>query len=124
MFYIFLTGALALLFISLFLIVRTQLCRTEITGTYIGYRSYGGKMIHDFVPVFRYEFEGEEYEQAVLQTFSKEYVNNTFERDHTYTLLLCPKYPKNIVLDRKVQCTEIMSLIVGIFLTGIMLFGK
>ena len=53
MFYIFLTGSLALLFISLFLIVRTQICRTEITGTYIGYRSYGGKLIHDYVPVFQ-----------------------------------------------------------------------
>ena len=124
MFYIFLTGSLALLFISLFLIVRTQICRTEITGTYIGYRSYGGKLIHDYVPVFQYEYEGVSYEQPVLQTFTKQYVVNTFERDHTYPILLCPKYPKNIVLSRKVQMTEILSLIVGLILTGAMLFGK
>lgn len=124
MFYIFLTGSLALLFISLFLIVRTQICRTEITGTYIGYRSYGGKLIHDYVPVFQYEYEGVSYEQPVLQTFTKQYVVNTFERDHTYPILLCPKYPKNIVLNRKVQLTEILALIVGLFLTGIILFGK
>ena len=124
MFYIFLTGSLALLFISLFLIVRTQICRTEITGTYIGYRSYGGKLIHDYVPVFQYEYEGVSYEQPVLQTFSKEYVVNNFDRDHTYPILLSPKYPKNIVLSRKVQMTEILSLIVGLILTGAMLFGK
>ena len=124
MFYIFLTGSLALLFISLFLIVRTQICRTEITGTYIGYRSYGGKLIHDYVPVFQYEYEGVSYEQPVLQTFSKEYVVNNFDRDHTYPILLSSKYPKNIVLSRKVQMTEILSLIVGLILTGAMLFGK
>jgi len=124
MFWIFLAGALALLFISLWLIVRTQICRTEVTGTYIGYRSYGGKLIHDYVPVFQYEFEGTEYEQPVLQTFTKEYVENTFQKNNTYPIFLSPRYPKNIVLNHKVQLTEILALIVGLFLTGAMLFGK
>ena len=123
MFYIFLIGALGLLFISLWLIVRIQICRTEVTGTYIGYRSYGGKVIHDYVPVFQYEYNGEPYEQPVLQTFSKEYVEATFQKNHTYPIFLSDRYPRNIVLNHKVQLTEILALVAGLFLTGIMLFG-
>ena len=105
------------------LLLRTLLCNTPVTGTFVRCETYKSKGIHDVVPVFRYEVDGFEYVRPAIQSYSKTYVESTFIPRETYTVYICKAIPKLVSVSRRPQLIEIVALLVGLLMSCIALFG-
>lgn len=93
-----------LLFVVLFLWIniRRMCCRGTVTGTFVGFRVYSSKSVKSYAPVFRYKFDGKEYEQQSMDDVPRrkhaEYVPGK-----EYRLFINQGNPKAIVCRRGVQ---------------------
>jgi len=105
------------------LLLRTLLCSTAITGTFVRCETYKSKGIHDVVPVFRYEVDGFEYVRPIIQSYSKTYVESTFIPGDTYTVYICKAFPKLVSVSRRPQLIEIVALLMGLLMSSLVLFG-
>lgn len=93
-------------------------CRRKIEATYLKYNSYtsnGGRgWVTNYAPVFRYNFNGEEYTNQSLQLLSKNEIQE-FIAGNSYTIIINEKKPSRFILYKKIEFTEILMLLMGIF---------
>jgi len=111
---------LGLFLILFFIIMRfsKSKCRRKIEATYLKYNSYtsnGGRgWVTNYAPVFRYNFNGEEYTNQSLQLLSKNEIQE-FIAGNSYTIIINEKKPSRFILYKKIEFTEILMLLMGIF---------
>ena len=92
-------------------------CNKKIDATYLKFNIYvhHGMIYYRYTPVFKYNFNGKEYENQALQSFSKKYTKN-FIVGEKYQILINQKNPKKFIINRKVKIDEILILVTGLFL--------
>ena len=95
-------------------------CTKKIDATYLKFNIYNhhGMFSSKYIPVFKYNFKGNEYENQAQQSFSKKSTKN-FIVGEKYTILINEKNPKKFIINRKIKNDEILILLMGFFLSSI-----
>lgn len=74
----------------------TLKCNKKIEERYLRFNIYERRrIIYRYTPVFKYNFNGNEYESQALQSFTKNFAKN-FVGGQKYTILVNEKNPKNL----------------------------
>ena len=109
------------LFLILFFIRLRYLkskCNKKIEATYLKYNSYtstGGRgLVTKYAPVFKYNFDGKEYINQSFQLLSKKKIQE-FTVNKNYNIIINEKKPSKFILYKKIEFTEILILLMGIF---------
>ena len=93
-------------------------CNKKIEATYLKYNSYtstGGRgLVTKYAPVFKYNFDGKEYINQSFQLLSKKKIQE-FIVNKNYIIIINEKKPNKFVLNKSVEFTEILILLMGIF---------
>ena len=92
-------------------------CTKKINATYLKFSIYNryGMLSSRYIPVFKYNFNGKEYENQAQQSFSKKFTKN-FVVGEKYTILINEKNPKKFIINKKVKIDEMLILLIGLFL--------
>lgn len=94
-------------------------CNKKIEATYLKYNSYtstGGRgLVTKYAPVFKYNFDGKEYINQSFQLLSKKKIQE-FIVNKNYIVIINEKKPNKFVLNKNVEFTEILILLMGLFL--------
>lgn len=92
-------------------------CTKKINATYLKFNIYNryGMLSSRYIPVFKYNFNGKEYENQAQQSFSKKFTKN-FVVGEKYTILINEKNPKKFIINKKVKIDEMLILLIGLFL--------
>lgn len=92
-------------------------CTKKIDATYLKFNIYNhhGMFSSKYIPVFKYNFKGNEYENQAQQSFSKKSTKN-FIVGEKYTILINEKNPQKFIINRKIKIDEILMLLIGLFL--------
>ena len=94
-------------------------CNKKIEATYLKYNSYtstGGRgLVTKYAPVFKYNFDGKEYINQSFQLLSKKKIQE-FIVNKNYIIIINEKKPNKFVLNKSVEFTEILILLMGLFL--------
>ncbi|MBQ2937845.1 MAG: hypothetical protein IJE05_03060 [Clostridia bacterium] len=110
-------------FLIIFFIILKYLklkCYKEIEAIYVKSNAYssgtgGHGLVTQYAPVFKYNFNGKEYEKQTFQTFSKKYIKNLIVGEK-YNILIDERKPSRFVINKKSRNDEILILLMGIFL--------
>lgn len=117
-------GIILILFFIVFQYSKLK-CNKKIEATYLKFNIYKrhGTIFNKYIPVFKYNFNGNEYENQAMQSFSKKFTKN-FVVGQNYTILINEKNPKRFILNKKIEIDEILILLMGLFLlfSGILSF--
>ena len=92
-------------------------CTKKIDATYLKFSIYSRSDLlfsENYKPIFKYEFNGNEYKNEAQQLFSKKFTKN-FVVGEKYTILINEKNPKKFIIDRKIRINEISLLLMGLF---------
>ena len=110
------------LFLILFFIgLRSEKtkCRKKIEALYLKYNSYtstGGRgWVTRYAPVFKYSFDNREYMTQSFQLLSKKKIQE-FTVGKTYIIIINEKKPNKFILNKNIEFTEILILLMGLFL--------
>lgn len=110
------------LFLILFFIRLRYLkskCNRKIDATYLKYNSYtstgGHGWVTNYAPIFKYSFNGNEYINQSFQLVSKKKIQE-FIVNKDYTIIINEKKPSKFILNKNIEFTEILILLMGIFL--------
>ena len=92
-------------------------CTKKIDATYLKFNIYNhhGMFSSKYIPVFKYKFNGNEYENQAQQSFSKKSTKN-FLVGEKYTILINEKNPRKFIINRRIKIDEILMLLIGLFL--------
>ena len=104
-------------FLIIFFIILKYLkskCNTEIEAIYIKSNDYWSVHVTQYAPVFKYNFNGKEYECQTFQTVPKKYIKDLVVGEK-YNILINEKKPTIFILRKKVKTGEIIILLIGIF---------
>lgn len=117
-------GIILILFFIVFQYSKLK-CNKKIEATYLKFNIYKrhGTIFNKYIPVFKYNFNGNEYENQAMQSSSKKFTKN-FVVGQNYTILINEKNPKRFILNKKIEIDEILILLMGLFLlfSGILSF--
>lgn len=110
------------LFLVLFFIIlcySKSKCRKKIEATYLKYNSYtstGGRgLVTKYAPIFKYSFDGKDYINQSLQLLSKKKIQELIVNKN-YIIIINEKKPSKFVLNKNVEFTEVLILLMGLFL--------
>lgn len=110
------------LFLILFFIRLRYLkskCNKKIDAIYLKYNSYtstgGHGWVTNYAPIFKYTFNGKEYINQSFQLLSKEKIQE-FTVNKNYNIIINEKKPSKFILYKNIEFTEILILLMGIFL--------
>ena len=94
-------------------------CNKKIEATYLKYNSYTSTgvrgLVTKYAPVFKYNFDGKEYINQSFQLLSKKKIQE-FIVNKNYIIIINEKKPNKFVLNKSVEFTEILILLMGLFL--------
>ena len=117
-------GIILILFFIVFQYSKLK-CNKKIEATYLKFNIYKrhGTIFNKYISVFKYNFNGNEYENQAMQSSSKKFTKN-FVVGQNYTILINEKNPKRFILNKKIEIDEILILLMGLFLlfSGILSF--
>lgn len=111
---------LGLILILFFIVLRysKSKCNKKIEATYLKYNSYtstGGRgWVTSYAPIFKYIFNGKEYINQSFQLLSKKKIQE-FIVGKNYNIIINEKKPNKFILDKNIEFTEILILLMGIF---------
>lgn len=111
--FIWLGLALAFLIMGLWLCMQTTRCKMPVKGTFLDVHVMKSTGMKDYFPIFRYEYEGCEYEVRSVQSFSRRYLQKTFVPGREYTVYIDPDKPRNVAVRNKPQMADILVLLIG-----------
>lgn len=90
-------------------------CKTPVAAVYLHYNEYyGGKGQHSYAPVFRYAFEGKEYERQTYEGYSRRKIEKLFITGETYQILIDEQNPQSCVTRKKVSLNYYVVFLMGI----------
>lgn len=97
-------------------IKNSSKCNTKIRAVYVDYAVIkvrnGGKM---YFPVFRYRYNGQQYEEKTFQNFSKRYIHSTYQEGMEYDIYIDIENPKRFRVVQKFDFICLVLLVIGIF---------
>ena len=109
------------LFLILFfikLLYSKSKCSKKIEATYLksnSYTSTGGRgWVTNYAPVFKYSFNGKEYINQSFQLLSKKKIQE-FIAGKNYIIIINEEKPSKFILNKNIEFTEILMLLIGIF---------
>ena len=109
------------LFLILFfikLLYSKSKCSKKIEATYLksnSYTSTGGRgWVTNYAPVFKYSFNGKEYINQSFQLLSKKKIQE-FIAGKNYIIIINEEKPSKFILNKNIEFTEILMLLMGIF---------
>lgn len=83
---------------------------------YNSYTSTGGRgWVIRYAPVFKYSFDNREYMTQSFQLLSKKKIQE-FTVGKTYIIIINEKKPNKFILNKNLEFTEILILLMGLFL--------
>lgn len=116
------TSTILGLFLILFFIrlrYSKSRCNKKIDATYLKYNSYtstGGRgWVTNYAPIFKYTFNDKEYINQSFQLLSKKKIQE-FTVNKNYNIIINEKKPSKFILYKNIEFTEILILLMGIFL--------
>ena len=90
-------------------------CKVPIEAMYLYYnRYYGGKGQHSYAPVFRYTYQGKEYESQTYESYSFRKLNKLFTSGQRVNIWINEKNPKRCVTKRRVSAVYYLIFLIGI----------
>ncbi len=105
------------LFLTIFFIILVVLkskCKTKIIGTFIRYNYYPGNVyVTGYAPIFKYTFNNIEYVRQTFQTIFGKKIKQ-FEPNKQYEIYINSNNPKIFVVNKKIELSNILLLILGI----------
>ena len=82
---------------------------------YNSYTSTGGRgWVTNYAPIFKYIFNGREYINQSFQLLSKKKIQE-FIVGKNYNIIINEKKTNKFILDKNIEFTEILILLMGIF---------
>ena len=97
--------ALIGVFLILFFIIlqySKSKCNTEIEAIYVKSNAYWSVHVTQYAPVFKYNFNGIEYERQTFQAVPKKYIKDLVVGEK-YNILINEKKPTIFILRKKVS---------------------
>ncbi len=83
---------------------------------YNSYTSTGGRgLVTKYAPIFKYSFDGKDYINQSLQLLSKKKIQELIVNKN-YIIIINEKKPSKFVLNKNVEFTEVLILLMGLFL--------
>ena len=83
---------------------------------YNSYTSTGGRgLVTKYAPIFKYSFNGKDYINQSLQLLSKKKIQELIVNKN-YIIIINEKKPSKFVLNKNVEFTEVLILLMGLFL--------
>lgn len=112
--YIWLILALAFLIMGLWLVLQTTRCNQRIKARFMDVHVMKSAGMKDYFPIFRYEFEGCEYNVRSVQSFSYQYVRKHFVVGREYDVFIDPVRPRNVAVYNKPRPADYIVLAMGL----------
>lgn len=94
-------------------IILYKTCTKKLTATYL-YSRITGKRGNSAIPVFRYNWEGEEYTSASKQQVSARLIGTKYRIDQPCQIFINPDKPKNVIVRTEKITDEIGKIILGL----------
>ena len=99
-------------------IILYKTCTHKTTATYL-YSQPAGKRGERAVPMFRYNYEGEEYTCPSKQQVSSSLIGTKYRIDQPCQIFINPNKPKNNIVRFEKMTGEIGKIVIGIgFIVG------
>ena len=119
---ILILGILLILFF-IFLQLSKSRCKMKIDDIYLRYNTYkaptgGYGIITSYSPVFRYEFNGKQYEVQTFETLTKKEVCKLIV-GNKYEIFINENKPQKFIIYKSVRFSEVITLLMGIFFSSI-----
>lgn len=97
--------------------IEIRCCDMPVWATYISCNTYyGGKGRYAYAPVFRYTFNGMQYECQSPKSFSSKRLSRRFQAGQYYQIFIDQANPERCVEDKKVPVSYYFSALLGVFL--------
>ncbi len=97
--------------------VQVHSCQFPIKAEFVRFEAYSGRGASTYYPVFRYNFEGGEYESQVPAAyFSLKRLERKYQSGHTYGIRINEKRPARCIDRRHVPVNQYLSLLFGLVL--------
>lgn len=94
-------------------IILYKTCTTKLTAIYL-YSRITGKRGSSAIPVFRYNWEGEEYTCPAKQQVSAKLIGTKYRIDQPCQVFINPEKPKNVIVRTEKLVDEIGKIILGL----------
>ena len=89
-------------------------CSLRINATYVDANSYYARNIgYVYNPIFRYQYNGIEYEIKSLQSFSEKELKSRFAKNKVYPIYISPKKHEKCMVDKEVDTPYLLILLIG-----------
>lgn len=93
-------------------IILYKTCTKKLTAIYL-YSRITGKRGNSAVPVFRYNWEGEEYTCSSKQQVSARLIGTKYIIDQPCQIFINPEKPKNVIVRTEKIVDEIGKIVIG-----------
>ena len=98
---------------------RVHDCKTPIEAECVAIRGYAStKGQKSYVPVFRYVYEGNEYEVQSPLMYSKKTIMK-YTTGQQYTIYIDPEHPKKCIDSKKISGWYFFSGVVGVLMIAL-----
>lgn len=112
--YIWLILAITFFIMGLWLVLQTVRCKHPIKARFIDVHILKSAGMKDYFPIFRYKFEGCEYNVRSVQSFSLRYMKQHFVVDREYEVYIDPAKPRNVAVYNKPRPADYLVILIGV----------
>ena len=111
--YIWLILAITFFVMGLWLILQTTRCKYPIKARFMDVHIMKSAGMKDYFPIFRYEYDGCEYNVRSVQSFSLRYVKQHFVVGEEYPVFIDPDRPRNVAVSCKPRPADYLVMLIG-----------
>lgn len=97
-------------------------CNTVVPATYVRNYTYTTKGRTNHCPIFKYYFQGQNYEQQTGQVFSDKYMKKHFELGKSYEIYICSDNPQTCIPIKEIRIGDVLLVIGGIIFVLVGIF--
>lgn len=105
--------ALFFSFLSVRITIRRANCKAPISGIFVRFNTHSSKGVRCFFPVFRYTFQGQEYEAQSMDDIPKR-KRSEYTPGKAYPLYIDENRPEIVVQKRSPQSAEFLFAAIGL----------
>ena len=99
-------------------------CNTEIKAIFINSKKvYIGHGRSKYAPVFRYNYGGQQYENAAVQFYSQKYVDSVYQQGKEYVIYINIEKPQIIKETKKRVLAPFVIILIGVWFFMVGAYG-